>query len=574
MNSNEDYLDELLKAIEPITNSGAASEEVIEEPETEVSVIDDDDEIPVAEEKKAQLPDMQQDVSTAEEYQSMTEEEIDALINEAKAAAPQKSVDSEETDIADILEQYSGDENVDDIQELLKKDDNREVVDANILLPEDEDVSETEADTEAFDEGQQEIEHSVDEKTKKPRREKRKKREKEEKPEEESTNLAEKEKKPNIFQRVLKMLTEEDESLDEEKENVPEAAETGITDENLNILNELSREDKKKEKKKEKGRKKKGKEEKKPGEEGETEAEDKADNKKGKKEKKPKRKKKTKKEKPQEPATKEKKLSKKKVIATFAFCLTIMAVIIIMSTVFNDLHSKAEARWAFDNEDFQSCYENLYGKKLSEADQVIYEKSELVLAMNRKLSSYENFKKLGMNVEALNALFEGAKLHDRIAEKAADLGITDRIETIYQNLYSKFAEYGLSDDDVSEILAYENAITYTKRLDSIVNGTPFEPDKAEMTTEAVPLENVLPEEEDFLPNDNIIGQDSAASETQQETGDTQGGTDEAASEETDDAVRVGSQSNNGNTGRQGTQVGDGSMNMEAPVKNGEAVLER
>ena len=61
--------------------------------------------------------------------------------------------------------------------------------------------------------------------------------------------------------------------------------------------------------------------------------------------------------------------------------------------------------------------------------------------------------------------------------------------------------------DVDEILAYESKVTYTKRLDSIVNGTPFViEDSSQSTTisEPQPLQDVLPGEEDFLPEDTTL----------------------------------------------------------------------
>jgi hypothetical protein len=55
----------------------------------------------------------------------------------------------------------------------------------------------------------------------------------------------EKEKKETIFTKILNLLTEEIEEAPKAKGEVPEADETGITNENLNILKSLSKEDKK-----------------------------------------------------------------------------------------------------------------------------------------------------------------------------------------------------------------------------------------------------------------------------------------------------------------------------------------
>ena len=82
----------------------------------------------------------------------------------------------------------------------------------------------------------------------------------------------------------------------------------------------------------------------------------------------------------------------------------------------------------------------------------------------------------------------------------------------YQTIYDKLAGFGLDNEDIEEILNYDSKVTYTKRLESIVNGTPFEvetfsPEVEENTievSEPQPLLDVLPQEEDFLPEDEKI----------------------------------------------------------------------
>lgn len=322
------------------------------------------------------------------------------------------------------------------------------------------------------------------------------------------------EKKGSFFSRMLNMLLEEDEEEEAPKKgHVPEADATGVTDENLGILDELSKEDKKKAKKEKKEQKKKEKEAKKKGKaapEGEGDAEGEEDEEKNKKEKK----KKVKKEKPRKVVDidekPEKKLSRKKVSVVFLFCFSILVVILLFQNVVLDLSNLKEARWAFDNADYETCYADLYGEDLSEEDEAIFQKSYVILCVQRKLDSYENFTQMDMGVEALNALFDGVRVYRDMEERASALGILDRISGIYQTIYAKLGDYGLSNEEIEEILDYDSKVTYTKRLESIVNGTPFEVEEltipesvneVEAEPEPQPLEDVLPQEEDFLPED-------------------------------------------------------------------------
>lgn len=388
-------------------------------------------------------------------------------------------------------------------------------------------------------------------------------------------------KKGSFFGSLLNMLFEED-AEEEEKEkaskkrHVPEADATGVTDENLGILDELSKEDKKKAKKEKKEQKKKEKEAKKKGKaapegEGDPEGEEGAEG----EEKDKKKKKKVKKEKPrkvmdidQKP---EKKLSRKKVSVVFLFCFSILAVILLFKNVVLDLSNLKEARWAFDNADYETCYANLYGEELSEEDEIIFQKSYIILCVQRKLDSYENFIQMDMGVEALNALFDGVRVYRNMEQRAGELGIVDRIAGIYQTIYAKLGDYGLSNEEIEEILDYESKVTYTKRLESIVNGTPFvveaitipeSVNEAEAEPEPQPLEDVLPQEEDFLP------EDTSSINTAEPA---------VVSEEPHTTVVVGSSpvdvsgSSEADSSNGGINVGSGNTNVSATV-NGDNVV--
>ncbi len=368
-------------------------------------------------------------------------------------------------------------------------------------------------------------------------------------------NASSNNKKESFLSRVLTMLTEEEDEVEDKKKtkksSVPEASETGITDENETILEELSKEEKKKRKKEEKERKKKEKENRKKGKGMESGASDEDAEDKPEKDNTRKKKKKPKKEKPrkvvdidEKPA---KKISKKKIMTVFVFCFSILAMILILQTVLLDVSNAKQARWAFDNADYETCYANLYGVERSEEEEEIFQKSYIVLCMQRKWDSYENLKQMDMSVEALNALFEGIRLYrDDMEVKAESYGIVNRISPIYDMMYSELGTYGLSDADIEEILAYESKVSYTKRLEAIVNGTPFvenewlpaveepvaeEPVAGETTgvkSEIVtipgennitePLEDVLPMEEEFLSEEGgVTRQNSQAEEAEQET---------------------------------------------------------
>lgn len=336
-----------------------------------------------------------------------------------------------------------------------------------------------------------------------------------------------KDKKESFFSRMLNALTEEIDEPAKAGSNVPEAGETGVTQENLNILEELSAEDKKKAKQAKKEEKQKKKAEKK-GKNASAKGEDDDDGnasaeKNGKKSKKPK-KKREKKEKPrkvEEIITKpEKKLPRKRVLSTLALCFSILAAVLILQNVVFKTDNLKEAKYAFDNGDYATCFANLGAVERTEEEEELYQKSMIIMSVQRKWDAYNNYLALGNRMEALNSLLEGVSKYRGQEDVALECGVHAQITVIYQDILEALQGFGLSQADVDEILAYESKVTYTKRLDSIVNGTPFViEDSSQSTTisEPQPLQDVLPGEEDFLPEDTtLINEPSAITELPEE----------------------------------------------------------
>ena len=314
------------------------------------------------------------------------------------------------------------------------------------------------------------------------------------------------EKAPGFFARLMAFLLESDE---EDEDPVAaevladNAGETGaVTDENKELLQELSEEDKKgKKKKKKKDKKgKKGKE----GEEGENAEGDEEEE-----EKKPKKKKKKKEKVKQEEevdllAPPEKKLSKKKVITVFLFCGTIAACIILLSSFLPNTLQKRDAHIAYDHGEYADVYELLYGKKLNEQDEIIFQRSNLILQMNRKLSSYDNYVNLDMRLEALNALITGVERYQQILPEAEACNVTGEVNDIYAQILERLsADFGLSEEGALEILASEDDVTYSQRLEAVINGELYGEEAVEEG-----MQDMLPEEEEIL--ERIEGTDGEA----------------------------------------------------------------
>jgi len=456
-----------------------------------------------------------------------SESEINAMLDAAKEGADEVSEIPADDDLLAMLAS-SGDESLDDIQRLLNADE------SGISLSED-----------AF-----EGDLSAEEKPSETKAEK-KARKKQEKLEAKALKKAKKQKggeealdtdvilldggtkKKGLLARIIEALTETvDDEVGDEFDGLEsidlefgEAA-IDISDENRDILAELDGEKSKKKSKKGKKDKKKKKGE--PVEvEGEGEDGENPDEDKKAKKKKPKKEKKPKKVKEEKADGKpERKLPKKRVRRVMLLGFSLAAALFIGVFGITHIAVLQEARWAFDNQDYKTTYEDLYGMKLKGSDEEIFNKSQTIMLMDRKLKSYQNYMTLGMKEQALIALIDAVSDYPSVRENAVKCGVEGQVDYIYSQIIDALGGFGLTESDAREIAMYDSKVKYTKRIQSVVNGTPFTYDEdiageGTLTEEAMPsVDDILPEESDFLPDnpDDIWGSvatDNAGPDTEE-----------------------------------------------------------
>ncbi len=313
----------------------------------------------------------------------------------------------------------------------------------------------------------------------------------------EEAEMTVEEKKPGLVAKILNFLLESDDEEDPLAAEVlaDNAGETGtVTDENKELLAELNEEDKKGKKKKKKDKKKgkKGKEgEGEEGAEGAEGAEGEEDKKAKKKKKKEKKEKKT--EEVDLLAPPEKKLSKKKVMTVFVFCGTIAACIVLISSFLPTYMQKRQAHVAYDHKDYGEVFTLLYDKKRSEQDEILFQRSNLVLQMERKLDSYDNYIKLNMRLEALNALISGVARYQNLRSDAEKYNVVGEVSDSYEQILEKLStDFGVSEEQALVIIASEDDVTYSQLLEAIINGTLSDGE------ESGARQDILPEEEEII----------------------------------------------------------------------------
>ena len=321
-----------------------------------------------------------------------------------------------------------------------------------------------------------------------------------------------KEKKPGFFKRLLAFFTEEATPEEEPQK-----------DENEEVLAELDKEDKmaEQDKKKKKEKKKKDKPAKGKGakknakagnvEDGDEEEDGKPEKGKGKGKGKGKAKKasKKKKEKPEVPEQEEKAskgYTKKNIILVCLFSAAVFAVLYLSISYVAPGYAKKNAVTAFENQDYLTCYEILYGQNLTEREQQLFTFSNMVLRMQKKISDYDKYVEAGENLYALDSLMQAVEEYEETQEEALACGADGEMLKLYREVLAILLEnYGLDEEGVRGIAFCDNKVEYTRMLDTLINGGTVDI-KEEPATDTEDLPDLLPEEEEtddteFLPEE-------------------------------------------------------------------------
>nr|MCR5100912.1 hypothetical protein [Butyrivibrio sp.] len=250
-----------------------------------------------------------------------------------------------------------------------------------------------------------------------------------------------------LIEKIFKALTEE---IPDKKAANKELA--SLTDENQKILDEMAGE-KKDDGKKKKQKKEKKKKEKKPKPE------------KPKKEKKPKPPKPKKEKKPKPPADPEKSIAPRKVGIAAIFALSFGLLCSLPTILLPQKIILNGAMLQFRSGNYNETYKLMYGQQLTEEQSLMYNQARTLSWAQRYVDSYENYKSMNMEEEALNSLLSGVRQYSELTADAEQFQVENQVKSVYDNIESILeSEYGLTSEDIAEINAIENKKEYTLKL--------------------------------------------------------------------------------------------------------------
>lgn len=303
--------------------------------------------------------------------------------------------------------------------------------------------------------------------------------------------------KKSFWTRILDFLTEEDLD-DDEPDELAGIEDIPMSDENRNILEEMDQEGADNRKKGKKNKKKK--KEKKKGKgtnsgENSEDSEESAESEKTKKSQKPK---KVKKEKaPRENSQTGEKIPLKRLIPILAASVSVLLVILLFSSLGGEYVVKKQARQAYYKEDYETCYQQLYGKNLTESEQVMYGRSESILRVRLWVREYEVYAQEQDRVRALDVLIQAVNQYPALYEYATKWNAGQEVSEGFEKVTALLEEFGLSIEQAQEIAAIPDDVEYTKAVVRAAAGEGYE---GSGTETPVTLPDLLPEEREFQEN--------------------------------------------------------------------------
>lgn len=332
-------------------------------------------------------------------------------------------------DLLDLLSNMQDDEDISEIGDLLKADQNHiELEESGI---QDEMPEQTAVESAADGQDEQETANK-DSKKKHP-------------------------KKKGIFSKVASLLLGEDESEEQEEVIVPEMGDLeNISEENLEILKslELAEQEQAKqqeEKDEKKKSRKKAKKEKKPKE---------------KKVKKPKKEKKPKapKEKDNTPP-----LPKKPMFLIFLMAASILVLILLASSGLGYSSNIRAAKNAMDNANYTEAYQELSGLELKKADKKLYAKAETMAAVQAEHDAYLTLMASENYEMALDALVRGIGRYDANLAAAKKYGMEKQLNVIKNEIEDALdTQFDLVIEDARNLYAIKDRKEYSEKIHEIV----------------------------------------------------------------------------------------------------------
>lgn len=168
-----------------------------------------------------------------------------------------------------------------------------------------------------------------------------------------------------------------------------------------------------------------------------------------------------------------KRIPPKKLAAAFALGASVGGAVVLATNVLSTQGFLQKARNAYYDGDYQTVYEATYGMELDdrESDGLIKARSEVIFKIQRRYDSYQTNLKMGREVEALDALLCGLTIYDTINADAEKYGVMAEVDAVKADILNTLeSRYGLDEAAARGIAANQDSLSYTIALNQVIAG--------------------------------------------------------------------------------------------------------
>lgn len=163
------------------------------------------------------------------------------------------------------------------------------------------------------------------------------------------------------------------------------------------------------------------------------------------------------------------KIRPKSVVLFVMFVAGVVVLICMLSSTIHYSNAVAQARINLENGNYDKVYEALSGMKLNKNDETLYRQACLVTSVTSKYESYENYMKMNMKTEAINALVEGLERYDTYYNEANELGVGTQMTEARSRIIDAFRDtFKISEAEAVSlvVMSNDNFTQYYKKIEA------------------------------------------------------------------------------------------------------------
>ena len=168
-----------------------------------------------------------------------------------------------------------------------------------------------------------------------------------------------------------------------------------------------------------------------------------------------------------------KRIPPKKIAVAAAFGAAVGGAIVLASNVLSTQGFLQTAKSAYYDGDYKTVYEATYGMELDDSknEGLIQARSKVIYTVQRRLDSYQIYIKTGRELEALDALLRGITAYDSVNADAERYEVMEELDAVKAEILDTLSQnYGLDETEARAVIANQDAVSYTIALREVIAG--------------------------------------------------------------------------------------------------------